>query len=65
MLLQYRAGFVVIVAAVAHLVIAGPCVGKVNRHDTVAEKRARSKYWFGLEILSGAPLLPMSLADTG
>jgi putative salt-induced outer membrane protein YdiY len=36
--LQYRIGFVVIVAAVAHLVIAVPCVGKVNRHDTVVMK---------------------------
>jgi len=36
--LQYRIGFWVIVAAVVHLVIAGPCVGKVNRHDTVIMK---------------------------
>jgi len=38
MALQYRTGFWVIVAAVMHLVIAGPCVGKVNRHDTVIMK---------------------------
>ena len=42
--LQYRIGFVVIVAAVAHLVIAGPCVGKVNRHDTLLMPVTRSTF---------------------